>query len=230
MDVVGEVDPDRLAEYLVDQADELLVGSGVGEFGKRSRQAAVVPFVLAALLDVEEVPQGVALLGEVPRDGAHIGQFVSHRHDLGIVAGPCEPVDRRLFAGMPAGRGGEVVHNLVALRGHQIRNPVAELAAQLPDGHGRVFHDIVEHGGGEEFLVGRDGGHDGGRLHRMEDVGESFTAPFCTGVGLHGEVDCPVQQTCVQRSVRHYRLCLMKSRISSTASSSSRLSTLRTRS
>ena len=71
-------------KHLIDEIFKLLVGEGVAEFAEGCGQPPVVPLVVLGILGVEEVPQGIALLGIVAGDGPHIREFVAQGYNLGI--------------------------------------------------------------------------------------------------------------------------------------------------
>jgi hypothetical protein len=52
-------------KHLIDELLKLLVGEGVAEFTERIGKSPIVPLVVFGILGVEEVPEGIALLGIV---------------------------------------------------------------------------------------------------------------------------------------------------------------------
>ena len=107
---------------LIDELFKLLIGKRILEFPQRVGQPAVVPLVLLAVLDVEEVPEGVALLGVVTGDGPHVREFVAQCHYLRIVRGTGKPVDGGLLAGVV--EGGELKADVMARYGIASLSPL----------------------------------------------------------------------------------------------------------
>ena len=73
-----------MRKHLIDEILKLPVGEGAAKFTERIRQSPVVPLVVFGVFGVEEVPQGIALLGLVAGDGSHVRELVAESHDLGI--------------------------------------------------------------------------------------------------------------------------------------------------
>ena len=181
------------AESLVEQADELLIGQRFGQFEQRSRQTAIVPFdILFAVGGVETVPQLVANEPVVAGNGADVRQFVADGDYLAVAVGGGKLVDLCLLFATPT----EAFVLWCRFVLHQVGHALAKLAANLVDSDIGILDNIVQNGRCQQLLVVGDGGHDGGSLHRVDDVGETFAATFGAAMGFDCEAGCAVKQTC----------------------------------
>ena len=155
------------------------------------------------ILGMENVPKRISLHGIVPGDGAHVGEFVPHGHNFGIVRGSGQTVDGGLLAGMPAVFLAYALHKDVAFRHYQIGDAVPELPADVIGRDVGVLHNVVQGRCGEQLLVRGDGGHNFHGLHGMDNVGEAFAATLRAGMRLHRKDDGTVQKFCIERFVCH---------------------------
>ena len=127
----------------VDEAEELLVGEGVGEFGEGIGEAAVMPLVIGFILGMEDFPQFVSLRLVVSPDGAHVTEFIAQRHNLGVVRRRSEPVDSRLLAVVPRVLFADTFGELITLCVDEFSYSVSELTADIFDRDIGVFDSVV---------------------------------------------------------------------------------------
>ena len=199
-----------LAEHVLDMRHELPESMGPGQGAERLGQPAVMPLMVsAAARCVETLPEFVAQFVVITGNGAHVRKLVAHGDDLGVPGRLGDAVDGGLLAIAPAVRLADPFHELVTFLFHERSDTLAELAAQLIQRDGSVLHHIVQGGGGQQFLIGRDGRHDGDGLHRMDNIGESFTAALGILVRPDCEADGLVEQGAVHELVCHYILCIL---------------------
>ena len=194
----------RQAEDVLDVGCEFAERVGPGQLVERLGEAAVMPLVVdTAVRRVEAGPELVAQLVVVAGNGPHIRELVAERHHLGIARCRSNAVDGRLLAVAPAVGFADAFHELVAFGFDQRRHPLAEFTAKVFQCHARIFHHVVQRGGGQEFLVGGHRGDDGHRLQGMYDIGESFSTALRIVVRLHCIADGFVKQGAVDESVCH---------------------------
>lgn len=159
-----------LAKSLVDEAYEFLERQGVGQFGHCFCQPAIIPLdVFLALRCMETAPQAIADETVVVGDGAHIGQFVTKSHNLAVAVGASNLFHLYLPFLPPAKLSSGRCFML-----HQHRNTVAKLLADPLHAYVCVFHNVVQHRGGEHLRIVGNGGDNGGGFQRMDDVRESL--------------------------------------------------------
>ena len=142
---------------------------------------------------MEDLPQLVPLHGIVPGDGAHVGEFVPQRHNLGIVRGSGEAADGSLLAGTPAVLFALAFRHYVTFGRNQSGDTVPEFGPDLIHGHVRVLHGVVQGSSGQQFLVGGDGGHNLHGFHGVDNIRKALATAFSAGMGFYREDDSAVQ-------------------------------------
>ena len=122
-----------------------------------------------------------------------------------------QTVDSRLLAGVPSlflvcSACEYLAVQLVALRVYEFRHTFAELCTQLLNGYVGILNGVMQSSCCQQFLVGSDGSNDLHRLHRVNDIRESFAATLGVVVRFDREHNRTIKQLTIHILIRHNSL------------------------
>ena len=177
---------------------ELPVGECAFQVAKGIGQTAIVPLVVLGIVCVEQVPERVSLNGIVAGNGSHIGQFVTHGHDLGVKRGVGNLVYGLLLALVP----GTLIITY-ALNLNKRCDAVTEFPADIVDGDIGILDCVMQRCCGHEFLVRCDGRDNLHCLQGVYNIGETLSAALRARVGLDRKHDGAVKKFCIEWFVGH---------------------------